>query len=117
MGVKGDCWLEASLSSGSKALHEWLKRPNHNNHKTHCGCETSPLKKIEQVRDNFLKIKGDNTKNAHYVLRKYQKCPQVFKNTKNAHTCVKGQTSKILLGERDLTRGGRCLTYPQNMGK
>ena len=47
--------MDGRLSIGGKTLVEWPKRPNHNNHKTHCGCETS-LQKIEQVRAKFLRI-------------------------------------------------------------
>ena len=40
---------------GGKAVAEWPKRPNHNNHKTHCGIETSPLKGETTLL--FIKIK------------------------------------------------------------
>ena len=36
---------EGRLSCGRSAADEWPERPNHINHKTHCGCETSPLQK------------------------------------------------------------------------
>ena len=55
MGSKGiRAW---KVISGGKAAAEWLKWPNQNNNKTHCNFETPPLKKKEQVRAKFPRIK------------------------------------------------------------
>ena len=43
-GEMGKEVSEGRLNLVLKAMNEWLKQPNHINHKTHCDIETSPSK-------------------------------------------------------------------------
>ena len=55
-GEKGARRSDWKLNSCGRPFHEWLKRPNHINHKTQSDIETSPSK-INQLLSLFVFIK------------------------------------------------------------